>query len=94
MFNIINQTVEFQVHRLPNGIKKFFLEDYFNHFGCVVNVRIESMFCSMNEAKSSGFRMEEINRRSIQFVVKFNGDCKALITMPGRPQKLKVHLKV
>ena len=56
------------------------------------------MFYSMNEAKSNGFRRvlmetDKINRLSIQYVAKCYGDYRALITMTGGPQELKVLLK-
>ena len=78
VFYITNQTVEFQVHQLTTYIT--------------------TMFYSMNEVKCSGLRRvmmetDEVNRRSIQYVVKCNGDYTALIPMPGWPQELKVHLK-
>ena len=75
VFYITNQTVEFKVHQLTTYIT--------------------TMFYSMNEVKCSSLRRvmmvtDEINRRSIQYVVKFNGDYTALITMPRRPQEMGV----
>ena len=52
VFNIINQTVEFKVHRLQIYIMKSFLEDYFGHYGCVVSVRMERLFYSMSQAEN------------------------------------------
>ena len=88
--NISNQVAEFKIHWLPTYIKDSFIEDYFSRYGKVLNVTRENMVYSANDTKSSGIRRvmietDEVQKRSLPYLVKFNGGYTCLLTMAGRP---------
>lgn len=88
--NISNQILEFKVHWLPTYIRDSFIEDYFSRYGRVISVSRENMVYTANDVKSSGIRRvmletDEVQKRSLPYIVKFNGGYTALVTMAGRP---------
>lgn len=90
IISISKQLVEFRVHWLPNYINDSFLEDYFSKYGKVTSVIREAVVFTPNDTKQTGVRRimietDEVRKRSLPYVISFNGGYTALITMPGRP---------
>ena len=90
LISISKQTVEFRVHWLPSYIKDSFVEDFFSHYGKVTSVTRDAAIFSPNDTKRTGVRRvmmetDELRKRTIPYVITFNGGYSALVTMAGRP---------
>lgn len=90
VISISKQVVEFRVHWLPSYIKDSFIEDFFSHYGTVTSVTRDAAVFSPNDTKRTGVRRvmletDELRKRTLPYVVNFNGGYTALVTMAGRP---------
>ena len=88
--SISKQTVEFRVHWLPSYVKDTFVEDFFSHYGKVTSVTRDAAVFTPNDTKRTGVRRvmmetDELRKRSLPYVINFNGGYTALVTMAGRP---------
>lgn len=90
IMNISHQKFEFRVHWLPGYIRDTFLEDYFSKYGKISSIVRESSVYSPHDTKRNNVRRvmietDDVQKRSLPYMVNFNGGYTALLTVPGRP---------